>query len=374
LSGVRSLLLTTSFPPALGGVETMLYQTNRRLADPPLVLAPSPAAAPGMEVRSIKPTLGQRATYRPVWWLHPSLHYLQVFWRPALSAARGWRPRVIQVGHINMAPLAWLLARRLRIPYLVYLHGQEVWRAGRPSGRRLLDSRLRGGALCNAQRIVVAGTFTASLAREWNVRGERIAWVPFGAEPRSEPPSLPEGRLLLTVARLVPRKGIDVVIRALRLLPSDVTYRVVGSGPDEWRLKVLAHDEGVGDRVAFVGRVDERTLADEYRRCALFVLPARRTSDGALEGFGLVYFEAAAWGRPAVAGRSGGEVDAVVDGQTGILVDGRSVDQVADAIAGLLGDQTRLRTLGDAARHRVQTVHNWTSAAAAIDRVLAELA
>jgi phosphatidylinositol alpha-1,6-mannosyltransferase len=368
------LLLTTSFPPALGGVETMLYQTNRRLAEAPLVLAPWPAAAAGMEVRSVKPSFGQRAAYRPVWWLHPSLHYLQVFWRPAMSAARAGRPSVIQAGHVNMAPLAWVLARKLRVPYLVYLHGQEVWRAGRPSGRGLLDDRLRGAALRHAQRIVVAGTFTASLARDWNVRRERIAWVPFGAEPRSEPTSAPQGRTLLTVARLVPRKGIDTVIRALPELPPDVTYRVVGAGPDEWRLKVLAHDEGVADRVAFVGRVDERVLAEEYRRCALFVLPARRTSDGALEGFGLVYFEAAAWGRPAVAGRSGGEVDAVVDGQTGVLVDGQSVADVGDAITGLLGDPARLRALGDAARHRVETVHNWTSAAAAIDRILAELA
>ena len=370
---MRSLLLTASFPPALGGVETLLYQTNRRLRDPPLVIAPAPAHAPDLTIYCVRTSLAARLAYRPLWALHPSLHYLQAFWRPAMRAAAEWNPRVIQAGHVYLAPVARLVANRLRRPYVVYAYGQEVWRTGRRMGQAWVDQRLRGGSLRSADRVLVPGAFTESLLSDWQVVSERIVRVPFGAEPqpRTDPPL---GHRLLTVARLAPRKGIDILIRALRGLPVDVEYHIVGRGPDEARLRRLATVEGVADRVKFLGRLNDQALAEEYRRCTLFVLPARRTLDGELEGYGLVYFEAAAWGRPVIAGRSGGEVDAVVDGRTGLLVDGTSVDDVASAINSLLRDPARLAELGCAGRQRVEASHNWAHAAAVVDATLADLA
>ena len=366
---MRSVLLATSFPPAIGGMETLLYQTSRHLVEPPLVLAPTPAAAADLPVVQVGMPLVQRLAYRPLWMAHPSLHYLARFWLPAVRSIKRWRPRVIQAGHVYLAPLARLLAKRLRCPYVVYAYGQEVWRDGRRMGIARLDDELRGQALRDADCVLSPGDFTRALLEDWAVPSERIVCVPYGASPRPilEPPS---GTTLLSVGRLVPRKGIDTVIRALSLLDATVEYRVVGHGPDEARLRRLAVDEGVGQRVHFLGRLDDAALADEYRRCAAFVQPSRRTDDGQLEGYGLVYFEAAAWGRPVIAGRSGGEVDAVVDGRTGLIVDGLSVDTVADAIRSLLADPDRLQTLGAAGRRRVETSHNWANAAAVIDRSL----
>ena len=370
---MRSLLLAASFPPALGGVETLLYQTNRRLSDPPLVLAPAPASADDALVRPVCVNLAGRVAYRPLWQLHPSLHYAQTFWRPALAAARTWRPGVIQAGHIYLAPLAWLVSRQLRLPFVVYAYGQEVWRGGRPMGVKPLDARLRGSALKAAQRVLVPGSFTAGLLTDWQVSPERIVTVPYGADPRPPTPP-PSGETFLSVARLIPRKGIDTVIRALPSLPPSVNYRIVGAGPDARRLRHLATSLGVDQRVHFLGRLDDQALTDEYRRCTIFVLPARRTADGDLEGYGLVYFEAAAWGRPVISGRSGGEVDAVVDGETGVLVDGDSVEQVSRTIRALLADPARLQSLGAGGRQRVQTTHNWQAAAATVDATLADLA
>ncbi|HEY3061204.1 MAG TPA: glycosyltransferase family 4 protein [Chloroflexota bacterium] len=370
---VRSLLLASSFPPAVGGMETLLYQTTRRLAWPPLVIAPR-AAAPGsappdMDVRWVAPGLLSRATYRPTWYLHPSIFYVASMWQAALRAPR---PDVIQVGHIALAPLGWWLARRLRVPWLIYVYGQEVWRAGRRNGLPAVDALLRGRALRAAAAILSPGSFTTGLLQDWGVRTERIVCVPYGAEPQT-PISEPSGTSLLSVARLVPRKGIDTVIRALPHLANDVDYRVVGRGPDERRLRDLAQQLGVQQRVHFLGRLDDAALAAEYQHCALFVLPSRRTNDGELEGYGLVHFEAAAWGRPVVAGRSGGEVDAVVDGETGLLVDGASVDAVTRALQTLLAEPDRLRRMGDAGRRRVETTHNWQRAAAVVDQVLDRL-
>ena len=370
---MRSLLLAASFPPALGGIETLLYQTNRRLSVPPLVVAPEPAAAPDLQVQSVRTELAARLAYRPLWKLHPSLHYLQALWRSAFAAAAQSRPDVIQAGHVYLAPLARVLARRLRRPYLVYAYGQEVWRAGRRMGLPALDWSLRGGALRGAHQVLVPGAFTESLMSDWHVQPSRVVRVPFGAEPQP-PTDPPSGCTLLTVARLVPRKGVDTVIRSLPKLPAEIAYRVVGRGPDEQRLRELAAAHGVGDRVTFLGRLDDAALAEEYRRCALFVLPARRTNDGELEGYGLVYFEAAAWGRPVIAGRSGGEIDVVENGRTGLLVDGTSVQDVAGAINSLLNDPARLAELGCAGRRRVESTHNWTRAAAVVDATLADLA
>ncbi len=369
MTNVRSLLLAASFPPALGGVETLLYQTNRRLTEPPRVLAPAPAAAADISVRQVCINFAGRAAYRPLWRLHPSLHFLQTFWGPSLQAAQTWRPHVIQAGHIYLAPLAWLLSRQLKLPFVVYAYGQEVWRTGRPMGLKPLDARLRGGALRAADRVFVPGSFTAGLLADWQVKSERMVTVPYGAEPRPAT-TPPTGETLLTVARLIPRKGMDTVIRAMPSLPPTVEYGVVGAGPDEPRLRHLATSLGIDQRVHFLGRLDDQALAAEYRRCTIFVLPARRTTDGDLEGYGLVYFEAAAWGRPVVAGRSGGEIDAVVDGETGVLVDGESVDQVSRVIRELLDDPARLQSLGAAGRRRVETTHNWQAAASAVDASL----
>lgn len=365
------MLLTSSFPPALGGVETLLYQTSRRLADPPLVLAAAPAAATDLTVTPVGVTLAARAAYRPLWALHPSLHYVLRFWRSAARALRAWRPRVLIAGHIYLAPLVQMLARRAGLPHVVCAYGQEVWRAGRSMGLHEVDRRLRGGALRAADAVLVPGRFTADLVSQWGVDWRRIRCIPFGAEAR---PLVEPGEGLLSVARLVPRKGIDTVIRALPELEDSVRYRVVGSGPDEQRLRSLAEQCGVAARVAFLGRIDDEQLAAEYRRCRLFVLPARRTADGQLEGYGLVYFEAAAWGRPVVAGRSGGEVDAVVDGETGVLVDGESVQSVSATLRALLADPERCAVLGRAGHARVEKTHNWSAAARAVDAVLEALA
>jgi phosphatidylinositol alpha-1,6-mannosyltransferase len=371
-SGARSLLLAASFRPATGGVETLLYETSRRLEPPPLVLAPSPAAAPDLTVQAVAMPILARVAYRPAWRLHPGLHYLNVFLAPTLRAAHQTRPDVVQAGHVYLAPLARLVAHRLGVPYVVYAYGQEVWRGGRPMGSPRLDQVLRGEALRAADRVLVPGSFTAGLLRDWHVGCERIVPVPYGAEPHPDAKP-PTGHTLLTVGRLVPRKGVDVVLYALRLLPAHVAYRVVGGGPDDERLRRLAAELGVADRVTFTGRVESGQLADEYRRCAIYVQPSRRTADGELEGYGLVYSEAAAWGRPVVAGRSGGEGDVVVDGETGVLVDGTSVREVADALQTLLVDPERMQQLGAAGRRRVETTHTWTRAASVVDATLAQV-
>src|SRR5919198_6460731 len=101
----RSILVAASFPPQLGGIESLLYQTNRRLSEPPLVLAPAPASACAIHVRQLAMGVVGRLAYRPLWRVHPSLHYLLTFWRPTVRAIAEVRPAALQIGHIYLASL-----------------------------------------------------------------------------------------------------------------------------------------------------------------------------------------------------------------------------------------------------------------------------
>src|SRR4051794_26759198 len=138
-------------------METLLYQTVRRLPEPPLVIAPAGSGAPDVRVRGVRTTLAARAAYRTLWTLHPSLYYSAAWLPSALRAVREWRPEIIQVGHAHLAPLGWLLARRCRISWAVYAYGQEVWRGGARVGRSPLDERLRGRALRSADVVFTPG-------------------------------------------------------------------------------------------------------------------------------------------------------------------------------------------------------------------------
>src|SRR5207237_4499798 len=113
------------------------------------------------------------------------------------------------------------------------------------------------------------GAFTAGLLDDWGVAAERVVRVPYGAEPCPAIAAPPTGNTLLSVCRLVPRKGFDMVIRALRRLPPQVAYRIVGKGPAAARLRRLAVDEGVAERVTVLGRLDPASLAHEYRPATL---------------------------------------------------------------------------------------------------------
>src|SRR5690349_22753501 len=115
-------------------METLLYQTARRSSSPPLVIAPVPAAAPDLAVRAVQVSprgVVGRIGYRAGWAAHPSLYYTSAFGRATLAAVDR-RSGVVQAGHVWLAPLAWLAARRHGRPFVVYAFGQDVWRARRP--------------------------------------------------------------------------------------------------------------------------------------------------------------------------------------------------------------------------------------------------
>jgi phosphatidylinositol alpha-1,6-mannosyltransferase len=162
-------------------------------------------------------------------------------------------------------------------------------------------------------------------------------------------------KLILSVGRLMRRKGFDSVIRALPMLREqgiDAHYAVIGIGEDHEYLEGLAAELGLTDRVHLLGHVSYEDLPRWYCASDLFAMP-NRDIGGDTEGFGLVYLEAAAAGRPVVAGTAGGTGSAVVDGVTGLRVDGEQVDAIAQALARLLCNAEEAAQMGRDARARV---------------------
>ncbi len=155
-------------------------------------------------------------------------------------------------------------------------------------------------------------------------------------------------RVLLSVGRLVPRKGIDHTLQALPKLlrrHPDLHYLIVGDGPYREHLQEMVSELGLASHVTFTGPIGDEELRAHYALCDLFVLPNREMSDGDTEGFGLVFLEANACGKPVVGGRAGGVVEAVQDGHNGLLVNGDDIDSIVEAVCRLLEDESLYRRL-----------------------------
>jgi phosphatidylinositol alpha-1,6-mannosyltransferase len=181
--------------------------------------------------------------------------------------------------------------------------------------------------------------------------------------------------VVVCVSRLVPRKGQDTLVRALPAIRRRVpgaALLVVGSGPYETRLRRLAADVGVTDAVTLTGAVPGEDLPAHFAAGDVFAMPCRTRRGGLdVEGLGIVYLEASATGLPVVAGRSGGAPDAVLDGVTGSVVDGRDVADVADRVADLLADPAAAAAMGGAGRAWVEREWRWDVIAGRLAALLA---
>jgi phosphatidylinositol alpha-1,6-mannosyltransferase len=254
--------------------------------------------------------------------------------------------------------LGLLLKRLLGIPYINYIHGEEIT----TEVPYRLFGRRRRHYLHNASAVVAVSEFTRrALIEQMGVPAERIALIVNGVDserfqpgPKSEALLARYGltgkQVLLTVGRLVERKGIDTTIRALpRILERcpDARYLIVGTGDYRTELEALVAAQGVQEQVIFAGRVPYDELVAHYQLCDLFVMPNRELANHDTEGFGLVFLEANACAKAVVAGRAGGVVEAVRHGETGLNVDGDDVGAVADAITELLEDDARRSAMGE---------------------------
>ena len=370
------LLLTNDFPPKVGGIQSYLWELWRRL--PPERVTVLTTAHPDAAAFDAAQPFRVVRLDRPVLLPTPGLV------RRARDVAQEVGATVVVVD--PALPLG-LVGPHLGLPYAVVLHGAEVTVPARlPGSRTALARVLRGAA-----HVIAAGGYPAAEARR--AAGGRLPpvtvvppgvdtdrFVPLAdderAKVRADLGLPPDADVVLGLSRLVPRKGMDTLVRAAGLLAPGrprLVVAVAGRGRDLSRLRRLAAQSGAP--VRFLGRVAEEHLPGAYGCADVFAAPCRSRWGGLeQEGFGIVFLEAAACGVPQVAGDSGGAAEAVIDGETGVVL-ARPSDAaaVADALAGLLDEPARRRAMGDAARRRAVERFSYDDLAATLDGVLARL-
>jgi len=372
-SRLRLLVTTTDFPPSHGGIQRVLEELTHRLAGRWRITVISPrqdsaedydAAAPFQIIRT-------RAG-----WQDSRLAVLREMTQ--LIVRR--RFELLLAGHINTLPPALVAGRGA--PSMAILHGSELWAPRTRTLTRLVGRRL--------DRAMAVSGFTASEGAKAGIPRDRIVITPLGAAPPATATATATEDILgalglvraghvlpffLTVSRLTePHKGHDVFLRALpsvlRRHP-ETKYVIAGDGPMSDDLRALSREIGVEHAVLMPGGIDESTKAALMAECRAFVMPSRESRRPPLfEGFGVVFIEAAMAGRPSLAGASGGIADAVVDGETGLLVDPRSVVAVADGALRLLGDPAYADALGARARDRALRDYTWDAAIARMERCM----
>jgi phosphatidylinositol alpha-1,6-mannosyltransferase len=372
---MKHLLVTNDFPPKLGGIQSYLWELWRRLPPESTTVLTTPRDG-ASAFDAVQPIRVERDRARV---LLPTASLVRRI--DALAAE-------VDADLVLLDPALPLgqLGPRLERPYGVVLHGAEVTVPGRlPLARPLLARVLR-----EARIVIAAGGYPAAEAERAAGRSLPSVIVPPGVDPDRFVPATaqdrartrsrfgvdPDAFVVLGLSRLVPRKGFDVLIdAAARLAPryQNLQVLVAGSGRDRGRLERRAEQQG--SPIRFLGRVPEADLADLHASADLFAMLCRDRWGGLeQEGFGIVFLEAGSAGIAAIAGRSGGSAEAVVDGLTGLVLDDpRDVEGVSAAIERLIIDQPRRRALGAAARRRVLEEFTYTALADHLHQELEKL-
>ena len=358
----RHLLVTNDFPPKVGGIQNYLWDLWSRLDPASFVVLTASSDGGAASFDAAQAARGVRIERVPG----------SILFFPSPQAHRDIddcvRTHGIDLVLLDPALPLGLLGPRLDVPYGVILHGAEVTVPGRLPGARAALARV----LRDASIVVSAGSYPAAEgSRVVPDRATRFVEIPPGVDSTAVAPlKAPERRaararlglpttapVVASVSRLVPRKGMDVLIEAAnRLAPSypDLVVAIGGDGRERRSLELSAADSLVDVRL--LGRVSDEDRAALLGAADVFVMACRNRWGGLeQEGFGIVFLEAAAFGVPQVAGNSGGAPEAVLDGVTGLVVEDPSdPGAVAEAIRTLLADPALRRRMGRAARTRVQ--------------------
>jgi phosphatidylinositol alpha-1,6-mannosyltransferase len=258
-----------------------------------------------------------------------------------------------------------------KIPYIVYIYSADILEFS----RGIITRYIMNAVIKNSKAVVANSVFTKNLicSRIKSVEGKIIVSTPVVnpsgfkkdisiAEARGKLGLPPDKKVILTVARLSRRKGHDIMLEAVGKLIKerrDILYLIVGEGPMMGKLKKSVKKMFLSEYVRFCGRVCCDKLRYYYRASDLFcMIPRYMEKEGDSEGFGIVFLEAAGWGLPVVAGASGGVNEAVIDGETGILVDPENVELIKETILKLLNDVETSRVLGQNGRNRIREEFN----------------
>jgi len=377
---MKTLFIAKFFMPVMGG-STRWYEEiyNRYPAGSVIVLTQK---TQGWEDYDRKSRL---SIYRMNPWgsvfLHPKWlkKYLAIFGKAIQITLR----EHISIIHCDIALpaglLGFCLSKIFRIPYLVYAHGEEITQYSQLFPEKYVTPFIYR----HADAIIANSQFTKDLLLGMGVGSEKINLIYPGVDTRMYCPAakianlknefdLEDKKVLLTVGRLLERKGHNQVIKALPGLLTrfpNLIYLIAGTGPQEHALRELSAALGVSNSVHFLGYVNDDMLPSVYNLADIFIMPNLETNSKDIEGFGMVFIEANACGKPVIGGRSGGTESSIIHENTGLLVNANNLNEICDAVIRLLNDEDFARLLGQNGRERAVSQFGWESCLQKIQQI-----
>jgi glycosyltransferase involved in cell wall biosynthesis len=349
------------YASAIGGIQTFSRFLVRGLRD----IFPDAHISVFSKNDTSYPAASDPANrFVPLGWRAAGLRTLAFAKELFLSAAKE-RPNFIITTHVNFSPVARLLQNLYRIPFAAVGHGVEVW---------TIDDQFVRSALRRADLLLAVSEFTRQrMASALELDPNRIAILPDTFDPEEFYPgdrphyllkryAIREDQpVILTISRLASAeryKGYDQILRALPFLRQrfpDVRYVLGGRGGDLARIMRLIEELGLAENVTLAGYVADHELRSHYNLCDVFAMPSKG------EGFGIVFLEALACGKPVIAGNKDGSTEPVMNGQLGVPVDPDNVDDIANNLVAVLTRRYANRRLfdGDTLRRRVTEVFGY---------------
>jgi len=371
----KSLLVTMEYPPQRGGVANYLEKLFSRLpSNKIMVLAPKTEGDKEFDAQATYPIVRTNMLAFYVW-----PRWLPLYFRVKKMVKQN-RIKMLHLSHVlPIGYIAYKLNQEMKLRYVVYCHGLDVLRAQATEKKKKWLIKI----LNNASGIVANSEYTRSLIRNLGIPDSKILVV--YPCPAIRPPEktvdtytvtskygLANKRVILSVGRLVKRKGVDMVIETIPKLYEqykDIMYVIVGDGPELNNLGKRVQELGLQNVVRFVGAVNNDELIKLYSIAEIFAMPSRQIGSD-VEGFGIVYLEANLFGLPVIGGRSGGVPEAVIDKQTGLLVDPNNTEEIYAALRDMLASPDWAKSLGENGRIRAEKDFQWRKEAEKLRRYL----
>jgi len=367
---MKILIVSVDFPPHTDGVSTVSHELATRLADAGeevIVIGPTAKGAGEYDSRQ-----KFRVVRTPLYDLS-YLRFIPIFFLMPFIIMRHRIKKVIAMNIAYGGIISYLFSKWLGFSYILWAYGYEFAKFQDNSLMRKLYLKIYE----KSEFVCAITNFVKERLESFGVNPEKIIIINPGTDPaRYRPVQVSEDfrrrynldgkRVILSVGRLIERKGFDMTIMAMRDVLKqfpEAVYLIVGNGPFRGRLESLADEFGINGSVRFVGRVADEELLNLYNLCDLFIMPSRTLDNkGDIEGFGIVYLEANACGKPVIGGRDGGMNEAIEDGKTGLLVNSSDTKEIANAIINLLSDRNYAQALGENGRRRIIEELNWDRA------------
>lgn len=365
MANVKIDLLTLDFPPIHGGISHYLYEIVQHM--PPDFIRVVCVTPPDADLFDAQQKFEIVRLKIPTKW-HLFTKQLK-FFSPAflLQLAKSNNSQYVLCGqaHYSLLLPAWFYSKLKRIPFGVFCYGLDLLYPQNYSYRTIFNYLLR-----QANVVFVDSSAAQNIAINLQVDPDKISLIyptinptslanHVSAEAIRERHGLANKKCIVTVGRLIERKGHDIVIQSLPAILNEIPeahYVIVGTGPYESQLKRLVMELGLENSVTFAGYVSQKELGGYFSMCDVFTMISREIVEtGDIEGFGIVYLQASSFEKPIVAGNSGGVPDAVLHEQTGLLVNPTDPNEVSVAITHILQNPALAKYFGVTGKNRVQT-------------------